>query len=269
MIVSFNVRFSAGVTQMSPEKPGRVERPQGMDGWILNQSVEGAGLIRGAAEAFRAAPGELLLFPPGVPHLYAHDPGTGLWTHQWAYFFPRPHWLEWLDWPARPPGVASLRLEGDAHVEAGRLFERIIELSTGTLPLKFELAMNKLEELLLLCEAARPKRAAAGVDPRVAAALRRMEAEPAARHSLASLARGAAMSKSRFSHLFKAELGDGPMRRLEALRMRRAQELLFLSTKTLSEIAEDCGYANVFHFSRVFKAVVGMPPGQFRKVASG
>ena len=263
--VSFNVRLLAGVTHMRPESPGRIERPNGMDGWILNRTVEGVGRIRGGPQDILAKPGEMLLFPPDVPHLYGYEPEAGLWVHQWIYFFPRAPWLEWMRWPSLPPGVMRVKLDGDLWETAGRIFDNAIKLSKSSAPLQFELAMNSLENLILHCELANPGRKGPNLDARMEKAIRHMEMNLSKGHSLESLAKDASLSKSRFSHLFQESLGLSPMEHLESLRIRHAKELLFISSKTLAEIADECGFQNAFYFSRVFKKTVGIPPGQFRE----
>jgi len=267
--VSFNVKLLAGTTHMRDESPQAVFRPAGMDGWILNCGIEGAGLIRGGPEPFVLRPGQIALFPPETPHLYGHLPEAGLWTHHWIYFFPRESWLEWMRWPSKPPGVLHVELEAEAHSQVERLFEEAVELSASGHPRRSDLTMNKVEEILIRCDCAKPEAKDGAPDPRVEAALRRMEGSPAARHSLESLAKGVSLSPSRFSHLFKEGFGRSPMESLEELRVRKAKELIFISSKSLQEIAEDCGFKNQFYFSRVFKKLAGMPPGEFRERLRG
>jgi len=267
--VSFKVRLLAGTTRMRSENPQAVSRPAGMDGWILNCGVEGAGLVEGGPEPFVARPGRILLFPPETPHLYGHLPEAGLWTHHWIYFFPRESWLEWMRWPSKPPGVMHVDLEPESQAQIARLFEEAIELSASGHPRRRDLTMNKLEEILIRCDFAKPEARAGAPDPRVEAARRRMEANPSARHSLESLARESSLSPSRFSHLFKTGFGRSPMESLEELRVMKAKELIFISSRSLQEIAEDCGFKSQFYFSRVFKKLTGMPPGEFRRRLRG
>lgn len=46
--------------------------------------------------------------------------------------------------------------------------------------------------------------------------------------------------------------------------MCRARELLENPALRISEIAERVGYADTAHFSRVFKKLEGMSPGEWR-----
>jgi AraC-like DNA-binding protein len=47
--------------------------------------------------------------------------------------------------------------------------------------------------------------------------------------------------------------------------MERARELLLKTGKTVSEIAEDVGYANAPYFYRQFRAHHGVTPAEYRR----
>lgn len=82
--------------------------------------------------------------------------------------------------------------------------------------------------------------------------------------SVEEMARRAGLSPSRFAAAFRAHFGMAPHRYLTHLRLAHAQELLRNSTSTLAEIAAYCGFADVHHFSKMFKLHTGQAPGAFR-----
>ena len=47
--------------------------------------------------------------------------------------------------------------------------------------------------------------------------------------------------------------------------MEKAKELLITGHYTVSEIAYECGFENVYYFSNVFKKIVGVSPTAYRK----
>ncbi len=68
------------------------------------------------------------------------------------------------------------------------------------------------------------------------------------------------------SHLFKAELDVKFIDLLVQLRLQRAEELLHSTDDTIQNIAIQVGYANSITFGRVFKRIIGVTPGDYRKL---
>ncbi|MGM9539247.1 AraC family transcriptional regulator [Anaerovibrio sp.] len=68
------------------------------------------------------------------------------------------------------------------------------------------------------------------------------------------------------SHSFKRIIGYSPMQYVIRRRIGQAQNLLLNTDKTVTEIAMQCGYNNSNYFQAVFRSIVGMPPGQYRKI---
>lgn len=70
-------------------------------------------------------------------------------------------------------------------------------------------------------------------------------------------------SISHFSRLFKELYSVAPIEYINNLRINRAKSMLKTDMFTLSEIAEECGFANVYYFSRIFKQTVGVTPRKY------
>ncbi|HEY5344938.1 MAG TPA: AraC family transcriptional regulator [Verrucomicrobiae bacterium] len=60
--------------------------------------------------------------------------------------------------------------------------------------------------------------------------------------------------------LFQRYDHQSPYRLLVRLKMNHAAERLQLPTAMVKQVAEEAGFTNQFHFSRVFKSVFGIPP---------
>ncbi len=67
--------------------------------------------------------------------------------------------------------------------------------------------------------------------------------------------------------LFKRFGESSPYEYLTQLRMEYAAELLHNSNALIKEVAAELGFANPFHFSRVFKRVHAMSPEHFARIA--
>ncbi|MFG1664493.1 helix-turn-helix domain-containing protein [Streptomyces sp. Y7] len=128
-----------------------------------------------------------------------------------------------------------------------------------------ELALCSLEEVVLLAAAtARTAPVGPGIDPRVRRAQALIDADPAAPHTVRSLAEHVALSPSRFAHLFTGQLGHAPMRALREARLRHAARLLENTGLSVDRVAAASGFASPPHFNRAFRERYGRPPGAYR-----
>lgn len=84
---------------------------------------------------------------------------------------------------------------------------------------------------------------------------------------IADAARECGLSRSHFIKAFKQATGETPHRWLLRLRTSKAQALL-LGSLSIAEIAQECGFADQSHFTRVFRSLVGVPPGLWRRHCS-
>ena len=66
-----------------------------------------------------------------------------------------------------------------------------------------------------------------------------------------------------FSELFKKTFKMSPVRFVTKMRIDYAKELLVTNRRSVSEIAEMCGFSNLYYFSNVFKKQTGFSPSQY------
>lgn len=71
-------------------------------------------------------------------------------------------------------------------------------------------------------------------------------------------------SESHFIRSFRRLIGSTPAKHVQERRVQRAAELLSRTTLSIDEIAERCGFANRYHFSRVFAQRMAIPPARYR-----
>jgi transcriptional regulator GlxA family with amidase domain len=84
-------------------------------------------------------------------------------------------------------------------------------------------------------------------------------------HAIADLARQCGVSVGHFSRAFKQSAGVPPHQWLLEQRVRRAQHLLALSPVPIADIAQQCGFADQSHLTRVFERITGTTPGRWRR----
>lgn len=85
--------------------------------------------------------------------------------------------------------------------------------------------------------------------------------------SLAVLAREAGLGRYQLIRAFRAATGFTPHAYLLNARVNRGRQLLG-EGQALAEVAYRLGFADQSHFQRVFKAHVGVTPGQYRDLHS-
>ena len=73
------------------------------------------------------------------------------------------------------------------------------------------------------------------------------------------------ITETHFRRLFKSVYGTTPVKFVNGLRVERAAELLADSDIPISEISGMVGYNDVYYFSRMFKKIIGVSPGAYRK----
>lgn len=83
--------------------------------------------------------------------------------------------------------------------------------------------------------------------------------------SITHLAKRANLHTDYFSRLFHQHTGERPVKYIHEKRIERAQYLIVTTQMTFSEIATLTGFENVFYFSKIFKKITGMSPGNYKK----
>ena len=83
--------------------------------------------------------------------------------------------------------------------------------------------------------------------------------------SLQALGEVAQMSVFHFSRLFKARTGVTPHQYVLKLRISRAKSLLNDPSRTMADIAAQCGFAHQQHFADAFRRNAGVTPTAYRE----
>ena len=81
---------------------------------------------------------------------------------------------------------------------------------------------------------------------------------------VAEVANTVGLSRSRFCHLFKSEVGMPLNQYLKKVRMEKARDLLLTSFASVKVIGAEVGYNDPTHFEREFKRTHGMTPLHYR-----
>lgn len=241
-----------------------VERPSGASETIFIYCTDGAGWCKMDRRRHSVSEGWALFIPASTPHIYGADedvPWSILWTHVAGRHVP--DYLDALDVSVESPlvHVPDTRLVVEAfeevysHVHHGYTDDRLLGLST---------ALSRLFGRLKINERA-PDEKGREREERILQSIQYMRDHIGQPCDLEELAEVARFSPSHYSHLFKEQTNASPIQFFIRLKMQRACELLHTTNQTVESIARQVGYTDPFHFSRMFKKVIGKSPSEYRK----
>jgi transcriptional regulator GlxA family with amidase domain len=106
-------------------------------------------------------------------------------------------------------------------------------------------------------------------DGRFAALLDHVRTNLRKRLSVTDLAQFSCMSPRHFSRLFQAEVGVGPAKAVERLRVETARAALESGTQSLQRVALACGFGDAVRMRRSFMRILGTPPSVLKRAKAG
>ncbi|WP_288593386.1 AraC family transcriptional regulator [uncultured Victivallis sp.] len=82
---------------------------------------------------------------------------------------------------------------------------------------------------------------------------------------ISDVAKEASVSQSHLNLLFRIHLGVSPRQYLINIRMNLARRLLLNPYTHIGEVAQQCGFANLYYFTRSFTRMHHVSPGVYRR----
>ncbi|WP_294952891.1 arabinose operon transcriptional regulator AraC [uncultured Gilliamella sp.] len=264
---SFNVHLVSGLTPI--EKAGKfdffIDRPKGLNGYIINLTYAGQGTIYRNQEFFNCHPGDFVLFPPKEPHLYGRKDDENNWFHFWIYFRPRSTWKYLLTWENRLENTGFYRPSIKVKEELEQLFIKIVEVGQSTIIYSENLAMSMLEQFLIRRAQESSDMFALSIDNRVLQVCNYLiDTLDQNKFLLDNVADKVCLSTSRIAHIFKDQMGMSIGEWRQEQRISRAKILLQTTQMNIAEIGLCCGFEDQLYFSRIFKKRIGLSPQKYR-----
>lgn len=118
----------------------------------------------------------------------------------------------------------------------------------------------------LLCNIAPQKWLSLSQDERISKALNHIENNLSSELSNDLLAKEVSLATNSFTRLFTEEIGLSPQRYIKQKRIDKSCIMLHHSNLSIEQIAEECGFADRYHFSRIFKKITDNSPAAYRKI---
>jgi AraC family L-rhamnose operon transcriptional activator RhaR len=236
---------------------------------LVGRHGQGEFLVQ--EQAYPVGPGDLFIARPGIIHQIVNtgEPNMEL---RWVSFvwtpsvLPSPDDLLLRTFASSPVLVAQSEavvalwaaLEVVAGAPAGPGGEEQCRLLTSALVLGIAQAAS---ERVGVPEATGPDPG----DQSARLAVRFIHDNLSRPLTLAEIAAQVSLSPRHLSRVFLRFTGKAPARYITHARMDRAAGLIERSALPLKEIAVTVGYPDIHHFTRVFTAHFGIPPGEMRR----
>jgi len=246
-----------------PDAKGHfMERPEGLEEYLLIFVEAGAGWIETGGKRERVGAGEVVLLPPRERHAYGSDE-VNPWSLFWCHFRGQTaeELLEWTNFSADTRVMTCAAWDGIRRqfhtlfnsLERGYHEHNLLEMSRILINVITLLHRNSSRE--------RPQEA----QDRIERAMDRMRETLTCPLSLDEYAREAGYSVPRYCHWFKHFTGVSPMAYLTELRIQAACEYLDTTSLNIKEIAATLGYDDPYYFSRAFAKCTGKSPMKYRE----
>jgi len=187
------------------------------------------------------------------------------------------HWEDLEDFAASWPGVEVVpdrfvihgpRFTAGGAAPAADLMLHLIERRLGA-PLALQVAGSFLYEARAGAEPQVVPRHRPLADPRVGAAISRMEAALEEPEPVAAVAAAVGLSVRRLEALFRADLGMGPGAYALDLRLQAARRMVVDTRHPLQVVAVRCGFTSQSAFARAFQRRFGQSASAARGAGNG
>ena len=224
-----------------------------------------------------AESGDCLIFPEGSRRWFFRDDEghRSIWAHFRIRLEPDLPLLKFFNVPPLIRGTSALRCRrlittmnrGSRNVLSGNELKVLAERHSGSLSDQMEnqaAALLLLKEILAVSEPKETLLLAVEGFRELENAVQLINKHKFEKLSLDELAQCCHCSRSSFEKKFRRVFGTPPGQYLLNLRLSAAETMLRESDDSCAQIAESCGFANQFIFSRLFSKRYGISPRDYR-----
>lgn len=237
--------------------------------YVLHYVYGGSGILKVNDTHFKLMPGDLFILGPGKPHLYASDNSNNL----------KLLWVEFSG--SNTSDLISILLNKNIHllsqeyssVIANKILDLLIHIQNHPKPNPFEtsemlyglilktieLGLKNYEHQIAfnpLC-----------IPPHIQKSLQFIEEHLHANIKISDLAKAAHCSPPYLSKSFSAHIGISPYKYILIKKIEYALVHILNDDVTATQLADELGFVDTTHFTKVFKKVTGQSISAYKKQA--
>lgn len=239
------------------------ERLHGCQQYILIYCMHGEGWFSIHQQNYQVKSNQFFILPRGAGHKYGSDLKNP-WSIYWVHFTGdlAKNYFHYL--MGKETGAPRMVIPSD---ERNQLFDEIIRYASIVNNVDAVIyANNCLYNFLasfkntIFANTETDRKQTSTID----ACVELMKENLDKNLNLFELSQMMHISISHLSALFKEKMHDSPYNYYIFLKIQRACYLLWNTPKNIKSIAAELGYEDPYHFSRVFKNMMGLSPRDFR-----
>ena len=183
-------------------------------------------------------------------------------------------WQSYLR-PLIGSGLRFVALDGGQpwHARALACIEAAWHAGASDAPgYEFQVRAALSELVFLLCQNLPEGKATASEktlrdSDRIKRMLRYVQQNYAEEITVSDIAASAMISQSECLRCFRSTIGMPPIHYVKRFRVQKAAELLSSTTEKIADIGAQCGFQDTSYFTRSFREIKGMSPGDYRRQA--
>ncbi|SDC37494.1 AraC family transcriptional regulator [Niabella drilacis] len=236
------------------------ERPKGCTQYILIHCVKGKGWYSIANKRYEVKSNEFFIIPPGTAHYYgAHE------KDPWSIY-----WLHFCGADAGFYYQLLTKIQGKAPVSAAVSTSR--HLIFYDILQHLELPDNA-DNLIYGCSCVHAYlssflntqiKLSVNENDVIQQCITFMKQNLDKPLRLDEISAAVGLSSSHLSSLFKKQVKSSPIHLFTSLKIQKACQMLMDRSHNIKTISYSLGYEDQYHFSRVFKKIMGISPKHFK-----
>ena len=241
-------------------KEGFIERPEGIDSYILIICESGHGFFGFEKTKHKILPGDIMIIPAGCPHSYGSEQSM-TWNINWTHYSGRQAGA-FMNRPVilHPPESIFNQIQS--------IYNDYYKCVLKDMKLQTLITASQILRHLLgaICFSGAESQPEARIRQAVDKAIDLMLNNLSEALSLQEMAKNVNLSVSRFSVIFKEGTGLSPIEYFNNLKVRHACHYLDTTDLSIGQISEIIGIENPHYFSRMFSKSTGLSPREYRKL---